>query len=93
MVVVPDVFVVSTGFSSLTLSRPNPSRVKSSIFTSFTKLPWLHTSCKLNSNEQVLYFNVKNTIIISGKYIATAQGVTLKFLVSAILDLIELVEI
>ncbi|XP_067022225.1 uncharacterized protein [Acropora muricata] len=32
------------GFSSLTLSRPNPSRVKSNIFTSFTKLPWLHTS-------------------------------------------------
>lgn len=32
------------GFSSLTLCRPNPSRIKSTIFTSFTKLPWLHTS-------------------------------------------------
>jgi len=36
----------SSGFSSLSLSRPNPSGIKSSIFMSFTKLPWLHTSCK-----------------------------------------------
>ncbi|KAJ7390048.1 hypothetical protein OS493_027573 [Desmophyllum pertusum] len=33
------------GFSSLNLSSPNHSRLKSSIFmSSFTKLPWLHTS-------------------------------------------------
>lgn len=32
------------GFSNLSLSRPDSSSSKSSIFASFTKLPWLHTS-------------------------------------------------
>lgn len=35
------------GFSSFNLSSPTRARIKSSIFMSFTKLPWLHTSFQI----------------------------------------------